>query len=98
MGGLHLASGHAASDATTTSKSGMEPSAGATTARSMGFAAFSNSPVDRMLVPLVRIDPRDDVAVMGSELDEMSLRSAKGGMAMSARPMWRLFEYISRSM
>ena len=84
-GGLQRASGQAASAAMTTSNSGMELSVGATMVKSIGFIWLSNSPVDKMLVPLVCIDPLEDVAVMGSELDEMSLRSANGAMDMSVR-------------
>src|SRR3569833_3787537 len=101
MGGLHRASGHAASDAITTSNSGTaDPlSVGATMVMSMGFMWLSNSPVDRMLVPRVWMEPRDELDAMGSELDEMSLRSvvAKGGMAISARPRSTGLEYMSSS-
>src|ERR1700761_3668831 len=83
MGGLHRAKFQAPSAAMTTSNSGMELSVGAgAMERSTGLIWLSKSLDDIMLVPLVCMEPRDDVAVMGSEAADMSLSSVKEGMGI----------------
>lgn len=98
MGGLQRASGHAASEARTTSNSGIELPIGAAIVRSMGFVKWSKSAVDRMLVPRVCIDPRDDELAMGSDIDDISLTSLNAGIVKSGRLSCMGPEYISRSM